>query len=97
MQFLLWEPFFGSAKRRFRLPGKGPLQVGSDADCSLVDLAETSVVSADELLDRHRLSPYVGQALRGRVIRTILRGRTVFREGALVGDPQGRFVRPEGA
>ena len=28
----------------------------------------------EELLDRHRLSPFVGRALRGRVVRTILRG-----------------------
>jgi len=37
----------------------------------------------------------VGRALRGRVRRTLLRGRTVFRDGALVGDPQGSFLRPE--
>lgn len=81
--------------RRFGLPGKGGLRVGGDADLTLVDLSETSIVSSEELLDRHRLSPYVGRALRGRVRRTLLRGRTVFRDGALVGDPQGSFLRPE--
>ncbi len=80
---------------RFGLPGKGGLRVGADADCTLVDLSDTSIVSAEELFDRHRLSPYVGRALRGRVKRTLLRGRTVFRDGALAGDPQGRFIRPE--
>ena len=80
--------------RRFGLPGKGGFGVGADADCALVDLSIASIVVADELLDRHRLSPYVGQTLRGRVARTFLRGRTIFREGELVGEPQGRFIRP---
>ena len=31
---------------------------------------------ANELLYRHALSPYVGRRLRGRVVRTIGRGRT---------------------
>ena len=81
--------------RRFRLPGKGGLRVGADADCVLVDLSESPIVQSEELLDRHRLSPYVGQALRGRVKRTLLRGRTVFQEGKLIGEPCGRFLRPE--
>jgi allantoinase len=81
--------------RRFRLPGKGALQIGSDADLCLVDLAETRILSADELLDRHRLSPYIGRALRGTIKRTLVRGRTVYLDGALVGEPLGKFLRPE--
>lgn len=80
--------------RRFGLaPGKGALAVGADADVALVDPAATWTVSREELLDRHRLSPFVGRALRGRVVRTILRGRTVARDGRIVGAPCGRVVR----
>jgi allantoinase len=50
------------------------------------------------LLDRHKLSPYVGRTFRGVVKRTIVRGHTVFRDGKIVGgDFRGRFVRPERA
>jgi allantoinase len=80
--------------RRFRLPGKGGIRVGGDADLALVDLSQTGVVTADELLDHHRLSPYVGRRLRGVVRRTLVRGRTVVLDGALVGKPEGRFLRP---
>lgn len=80
--------------RRFGLPGKGGLRVGADADCVLVDLSDRSIVLAEELFDRHRLSPYVGKVLRGRVKRNVLRGRTIFQDGALLGEPQGRFLRP---
>jgi allantoinase len=81
--------------RRFRLPGKGGIRVGADADLSLVDLGASSKVTHQELLDRHRLSPYVGRVLRGAVRRTMVRGRTVFQDGRLVGTPQGRFLRPD--
>ena len=35
------------------------------------------------------------RTLRGTVRRTLLRGRTIFRDGGIVGDPSGRFVRPQ--
>ena len=80
--------------RRFGLaPAKGALEVGADADVALVDPAATWTVAREELLDRHRLSPFVGRALRGRVVRTILRGRTIALDGRIVGEPCGRVVR----
>jgi allantoinase len=80
--------------RRFRLPAKGGISIGSDADLTLVDLSVRQPMRAEELLDRHRASPYVGRLFRGVVTRTLVRGRTVFRDGAAVGEPVGRFVRP---
>jgi allantoinase len=78
--------------RRFGLPGKGALAVGADADVVLVDPAGAWTVAAEDLLDRHRLSPFAGRRLRGRVVRTILRGTTVARDGRTVGAPRGRIV-----
>jgi allantoinase len=80
---------------RFRLPGKGGIRVGVDADLALVEVPCASVLNAGELLDRHRLSPYVGRTLKGAVRRTLVRGRTVFLEGSVVGEPAGRFLRPD--
>jgi len=80
--------------RRFRLPGKGGIRVGADADLAFVDLSVTKPLEAGELLDRHRLSPYVGRDLRGSVRRTMVRGKTVFKDGELIGKPEGRFLRP---
>ncbi len=80
--------------RRFRLPGKGGLAVGVDADLALVDLDVRSELRAEELLDRHRASPYVGRTFRGLIRRTLVRGRTVFQDGVTVGPPVGQFLRP---
>lgn len=81
--------------RRFRIPGKGGIRVGADADLAFVDLAVAAPVAETELLDRHRLSPYVGKTLRGAVRRTMLRGRTIAQDGEVVGAPRGRFLRPQ--
>jgi allantoinase len=76
-------------------PGKGRIEVGADADLVLVNLAESYVLRAGDLLYRYKLSPYVGREMRGRVVRTIVRGRTVFIDGKIVWDPIGRMVRPQ--
>jgi allantoinase len=80
--------------RRFRLPGKGGIRIGGDADLALVDLAASGPLTAGELLDRHKASPYVGRTFRGAVRRTLVRGITVFRDGATVGPAVGRFLKP---
>ena len=76
---------------------KGTLDVGADADVVLVDPAGSWTIGRDDLLDRHRLSPFAGRTLRGRVARTLLRGRTIACAGRVVGEPSGRVVRPADA
>ena len=80
--------------RRFRLAGKGSLQPGADADLALVDLGVEETLTEGELRSRHRMSPFLGRRLRGRVVRTIVRGSTVCLEGDMVALPAGRLVRP---
>jgi len=80
--------------RRFKLPGKGCIAAGNDADLALVNLDQSFDVGAEDLCYRHRQSPYVGRRLRGSVRRTLLRGHTVFQDGQSVAKPQGRLVRP---
>jgi allantoinase len=79
----------------FELPSKGRLAVGFDADLALVALNDDYMLTEHDLLDRHRLSPYRGRSFRGRVVRTILRGQTIFHVGQVVGPPSGRLLRPE--
>jgi allantoinase len=84
----------GYVARRFRLPGKGRLEPGADADLVLVDLTASDELSAGDLHYRHRHSPFVGRSLGARVTRTLLRGRTVFAGGRIVGPPAGRLLVP---
>lgn len=88
----------GFPARRFGFaPAKGRIAVGADADLALVDLDAAVTVAAEDLRYRHQHSPYVGRTLRGRVARTLVRGRTVYRDGEIVSGAIGRLVRPERA
>ena len=80
--------------RRFRLPHKGRLEIGGDADLVLVDLRAEHSVRAEDLLYRHQHSPYVGRTLHAMVRRTLLRGQTVFHDGKIVAKPAGNLVKP---
>lgn len=84
----------GAVARRFRLPGKGRIAIGADADLALVDLAAEGTLTGDDLHARHRQSPFIGRHLQGRVVRTMLRGVTTMRDGITVGKPRGHLVRP---
>jgi len=84
----------GNAARRFGLAGKGAIEVGADADLAIVDLSREWNLQTSELRYRHRHSPYAGRRVRGRVVRTLLRGRTVALDGRPVAPPGGRLLRP---
>ena len=81
---------------RFRLPGKGRLEPGFDADFCIVDLGATEPLHAADLEYRHAHSPYVDRVAHARVLRTGLRGETIWLDGKPVGTPTGRLVRPAG-
>ena len=82
------------AVERFRLGDRGRIEPGCVADLAIVDIAQAAPLAAADLHDRHRLSPYVGRTLRGRVQRTLVRGRTVMRDGQAEGPAIGELVRP---
>ena len=79
---------------RFGMRGKGQLAPGYDADLTLVDLAHSATLAAHDLHQRHKLSPYTGYTFRGAVRRTLLRGRTIFQDGAILATQPGQFTRP---
>ncbi len=82
------------AKRLRLWPRKGEIRKGTDADFALVDLGREWTLSADALEARSGLSPYVGRRFTGAVERTLVRGRTVYADGAVTGVPgDGWFVR----
>jgi allantoinase len=74
---------------------KGALIAGADADIAIFDPDAAWTVAPQDLRFRHKLSPYLGTALRGRVRETWLRGERVFAADGIVGQPRGReLVRP---
>lgn len=80
--------------RRFAVPGKGAIEVGMDADLTLVDLTADHILKEELLFQKHRLTPYAGRTFRGVVRRTLLRGETIFVDGKIVASGGGKLIRP---
>lgn len=81
---------------RFRLPHKGELAVGNDADLAIMRFGPSSPVTAGQLLYRHPMSLYEGCAPGCTVETVIRRGEIIVRNGAPVPSAgRGKFLRPE--
>ena len=63
--------------RVFGLPG-GSLRPGASADLVLVDLDAPWVVSEADILSRSKNTCFEGARLQGKVLQTMISGRTVF-------------------
>lgn len=57
----------------------GRIAKGAPADLVLCDLNAPVVIDADKLVSKSKNSPFDGRRLQGRVLRTLVDGRTVYR------------------
>lgn len=71
---------------------KGAIKQGCDADFAILDPFATWTVDQATLQQRHKLTPYHGRELVGRVQATYLRGKLIFAEGRMVGGPTGQLL-----
>jgi allantoinase len=71
---------------------KGVIAAGADADLVIWDPAGDVLVDARHLYHRHKLTPYDGRRLRGRVHMTILRGNVIYRDGQCEDIPSGQLI-----
>ncbi len=58
--------------------GCGRIAQGAPADLVLCDIDAPVVIDADQLVSKSKNSPFDGRRLQGRVLRTLVGGRTVF-------------------
>jgi len=79
--------------RIFGLTKKGAVAVGMDADLVVFDPAASRVLSAKTHHSRADRNIFEGQAVQGRVERTIVGGRVAFENGKLMAEKgSGRFI-----
>ena len=57
---------------------KGSLKKGLDADLVIFDMNKTVVVDKNKMHSKSKNTPFNGIKLKGKVIRTILKGKTVY-------------------
>jgi allantoinase len=79
---------------RFRIPNKGRIALGYDADLTLVDVNGSTTLRPEDLFDRHKFNPYVGRPFCGAIRRTIASGSTIFRDGQIFRGRQARLIAP---
>ena len=72
---------------------KGTIAVGGDADLVIWDAEAKFRVDAAQLHHRHKVTPYAGRELCGRVETTFLRGRKIFEHGEFSAGPVGHVLQ----
>ncbi|MGB2867812.1 MAG: allantoinase AllB [Bacteroidota bacterium] len=72
---------------------KGAIAPGYDADFVVWNPDEEFVVKRSQLLHRHKMTPYEGMTLRGKVVATYLGGRKIYEKGNVATEPSGQLLR----
>lgn len=78
--------------QRYGLTTKGALAEGLDADVALVDPDASWQVRAADSESTQDYTPFEGMKMTARVVHTFVRGQQVLTDGAVTGEPAGRYV-----
>ena len=88
------------AKRFGVYPNKGHIGINADADIVIFDPNDETTIHTDMLFSQARECDklYDGMTFKGKVNQTIVNGKTIFKDGEIVGQAgDGQFVRPNPA
>ncbi|MGI6686698.1 MAG: allantoinase AllB [Bacillota bacterium] len=76
-------------------PWKGSMLIGADADIAILDPNKIWVYRGVDSLSQTKSvnTPFEGRKMKGKVIATIVRGQTVYREGKILVEPGiGKYI-----
>ncbi|UTR13603.1 allantoinase AllB [Salipaludibacillus sp. LMS25] len=82
-----------NAAQRFPyLHEQGRIQPGKKANLTIYDPTIDTHVTSDDILFRHKYSPYVGREIKGAIKATFVNGQCVYKaeEGIVVDEPFGK-------
>lgn len=80
---------------------KGEIKIGNDADFTIWDPGGKRKVEKEDILFRHKISPYIGEELFGTIKETIVNGEIVFQNinendpaapGKIVNQNKGKWL-----
>ncbi len=66
-------------------PRKGAIQIGSDADFTIVDMKAKKTIKEEDVISKVEFTPWVGYIVKGIPVYTIIRGKVVMDNGKIVG------------
>lgn len=77
----------------FGIAGKGKLEVGFDADFTVIDPTHKWTIDQTKLRSHSKLSPFHQHEVQGKIKHTIVRGKSVYDGERVVAQPgDGRFI-----
>ena len=86
-------PLITSAPAKFiNERNRGEIKIGNYADLVIWDPDEKKKISEEDILFRHKISPYIGEELFGTIQQTIVNGETVFQNGKIVNQNKGKWL-----
>ncbi len=88
----LTEMITENPRRIFDIKNKGRIQVGFDADFTIVDLKKKRTIENSWIASRCGWTPFDGMQVMGWPIYTILHGQIAMAEDQIVATPQGRPI-----
>ncbi len=75
-------------------PRKGSMQVGSDADFTIVDFNKNMVIREEALHSKSKVTAFDGFEIQGKPAATIVRGFTVMKDGKVTSEIKGELIKP---
>jgi allantoinase len=74
-------------------PQKGSIEVGADADLTIIDMDYEKTIQKHDLHSKSKVTAYDGFAIKGLPIITIVNGMTVMKNGSIVSNNAGQFIK----
>ena len=71
---------------------KGSITVGKDADFCIFNENEEWTFDASKMDYKNKLTVYNGMPVKGKVVETILRGKSIYKFGNTFSAPEGNFI-----
>lgn len=81
-----------NVRKTFGVRGKGRIEIGYDADFTVVDLKRTEEVKKSWLQSKANWSPFEGMKLTGWPVMTILNGEICMQDGKIIKAHAGQSV-----
>lgn len=80
---------------RFKIKNKGTLELGKDADITIVDLKKEFTITDAWIKSKCGWTPFNGKKVRAMIHSTIIRGQVALLEGELQQKPEARQLQFE--
>ena len=71
---------------------KGSIKIGYDADLLVWDPEQKETIHEQDILYRHKISPYIGEELYGAIQQTYVNGTLVYNNKKIINKNSGKWL-----